>query len=94
MPRYAQLDVLSFERLGGETVAVTDIRPLEITNTLFKLPLDKTDDSLDQIASKQDVYGDEAESLAYKLADVNASRIVDSGFNIAKVRELNIPQQE
>ena len=43
------------------------------------------------MASRADVYGDDAEDLSYKIFDANIIEIVERGYDLSKIRKLGIP---
>ena len=48
-------------------------------------------DQLDEIASRQDIFGDGGESNTYKLAEFNRTKLLEADFVVANVKEINIP---
>lgn len=55
----------------------------KITTTAF--------DMLDEIASRQEIYGDGGELDTYKLIEANRTKLIESGFDMAKIKTLEIP---
>jgi len=87
--RYFDIDSVSFTNRNGVTVPVKDKRPIENLPKSFKVAVNKG--LLDEIASRQNVYGEGAEDQAYKIMDANIIKIVESGYDITKLREVDIP---
>ena len=90
--RYIDIAEAAFvDPLTQNTVSVKEIRPLDLGQAIqFILEVD-SDFSLDEVASRADVYGRNTEGDAFKLFDANAVAIVDAQFDYTKVRRLRIP---
>lgn len=88
--RYARIDTISFTPASGPTVAIKDIRPMP--TYIIKSKINVTEkDRLDEIASRQDVYGEEGYRDAYKLFDANAIRLIEGQLDMGKVRVVEVP---
>ena len=48
-------------------------------------------DDMDEIASRKEIYGEEAENLYYMIAEFNMPILFDSRFDTTNIRTLNIP---
>lgn len=89
--RYINADEHSFTSADGVTAAVKDILPVAPRATSFvTVPCD-AQTSLDEIASRESVYGEGSESSAYKIFDENIVEIVEAGFDLGKLRSLRVP---
>lgn len=89
--RYFKQPSVTFTDKDGTGYEIKETRRLETLNTMFVLKLNEGDD-LDEIATRKNVFGDDAEILAYKLFDHNVIAIVDSNYDLDKIKTLKIPQ--
>jgi hypothetical protein len=46
---------------------------------------------IDEIATREEVYGSDSEFESYKLVDHNIVEIFDNVFNLLKLKKLRIP---
>ena len=89
--RYIDIADASFTDANGNTNAVKEIRFINTMPAIqFTLDVD-SEWSLDELASRPDVYGRGAEGDAFKIFDGNAVAIVDAQFDYSKVRRVKIP---
>ena len=88
--RYLNVDTISFEDIYGKTYAVKDMREYPDYQTQQKLKIYKGD-RIDEIATRPEYYGDEAENEAYKIFEHNADVILEAKFDLSKIKELDIP---
>lgn len=89
--RYINADEHSFTSADGVTAAVKDILPVAPSATSFLTVACDSQTSLDEISSREDIYGEGAESSAYKIFDENIVEIVEAGFDLSKLRTLRVP---
>lgn len=88
--RYIDVETVSFTDASGRAVAVKEMREPQAQQAWFSLDVAGRP-RLDEIASQEDVYGRGAESLAYKIFDHNRESIVDVGFDLSKLKTLEVP---
>lgn len=88
--RYIDVETVSFTDSAGRTVAVREMREPKRQQAWFSLDL-AGKPWLDEIASTEDIYGRDGESLAYKIFDHNREGIVDMGFDLSKLKTLEVP---
>lgn len=88
--RFNQVETISFTDINGVTRPVKDIRPIPEQALSFTVEL-KQGDSIDEIASRENVYGAGAEGQAHRIFDFNITEIVDAGFDLSKLKRLRIP---
>lgn len=88
--RFSSIDTVSFTNRNGDTVPIKYIRDL-YDGTISKEIKIKSSDELDEIASREDIYGDDTEGESYKIFDVNAVRLVESKFDLSNIKKLGIP---
>jgi hypothetical protein len=89
--RYFTADDLVFTDATGKTVRIKDIIPMVgRSDSSFEVNC-SADISLDEVASRQEAYGDGAEASAYRIFEENAVEIMESRLDMGKVRKLRIP---
>lgn len=89
--RYIRQSDVIFTNANGISVTLKETRDLEELETATEIEV-RDGDMLDEIATRRDVYGENAETLVYKLFDANAVAIIESGYDLGKMKKLAIPQ--
>lgn len=89
--RYVSIDSVSFTSLTGRTRPFKPLR--EIPQYGFarrrRITYERT---IDEIAYAE--FGEGGEADSYAIADFNAAKLVDAGFNLSRIDSLKIPQEE
>jgi hypothetical protein len=88
--RYFDVDTISFETDVGDKVAIKDMREYPEYTTAKKIKI-RADDRPDEIATRNDVFGDDAEGDTYKIIDHNIADLFDACFDLSKLKQLRIP---
>lgn len=89
--RYNNSASFSFTDADGNTVSVKEILPVvEPAASFMKIECDASS-SLDEIASRDAIYGSGSESSAYKIFDENITELTDARFDLGKLRTLRVP---
>ncbi len=88
--RYIDVETVSFTDSSGRAAAVKEMREPQEQQAWFSVDVSGKP-WLDDIASQEDVYGRDAESLAYKIFDHNREKIVEAGFDLSRLKSLEIP---
>lgn len=88
--RYEPIDTISFTNRENVTVNIKDFRPYPVYNTFVALKIKQGDD-IDEIATRQGIYGDEAEGESYKIVDNNIIKLFENKFDLGKLTKLDIP---
>jgi len=92
--RYLSVPTYTCPLADGRVVTVHDMRDLTLPqNQLtpqFSMQM-QADDDLDEIASRQYVYGDGGERESYKLHEMNAAALLDANYDLSKVNPLVVP---
>ena len=88
--RYIGIDTISFTDVNGIQYPIKDIRPIPIYKTLLTVDV-KESDKIDEIASRDVVYGAGGEDQSYKIYDHNIVFLVEAGFDMSKIKTLKIP---
>lgn len=91
--RYFTQDDIVFTNRNGKSFTLKEIRefPKYVTMAILQI---QGASSLDEIASREEVYGDDMESQSYKIFEHNAKDIVNAGFDLTKLTTLRIPMEQ
>lgn len=92
MPRYNNVDTIIFTDSNGTQTAVKDRRLISLQVFAFEIEL-KSDNYLDEIASRQSVYGRNGEQQSWKLFDLNIVKLTEARFDLSKLKRLKIATQ-
>lgn len=88
--RYALVDDIVFTDINGKEYTIKDFRPYEQFKTFAKIKL-QGEKYLDEIATRPEYYGDDAEGESYKIADANIVKLFEADFDLSKIKELQVP---
>jgi hypothetical protein len=89
--RYNNSENISFTDADGNTVSIKAILPVVAkADTVTKVECN-SNTSLEEIASRDSIYGAGSESSSYKIFDENIIELVDARFDMGKIRTLRIP---
>ena len=88
--RYFNIDTISFTDANGRTVPIKDTRPISDDQINFEIPIVKGT-LLDEVASREEVFGTGSEDQSFRIFDANIAAIFDAQFNLDNVRRLKIP---
>jgi hypothetical protein len=89
--RYYTADDLSYTTDTGRIVRIKAILPVvPPAAQSYAVKID-ADVSLDEVASRPDVYGDGREASAYQIFDENMIELFDARFNMELLGTLRIP---
>lgn len=87
--RYEIIDNISFTNRENVTVNIKDFREYPDYTTFVALKI-KQGDRIDEIASRLEVYGNEAEADSYKIVDNNIIKLFENDFDLTKLLKLDI----
>lgn len=90
MPRYNSVDTITFTDINGKSYPVKDIRSISNQVLNFSIPV-KEGDLLDEIATRQEIFGDFAENQAWRIFDLNVAELAQVNFDLSKLKRLKIP---
>ena len=88
--RYFNIPTVSFNDANGRTVPVKDVRPIGQEVVDFGITT-KEGDLLDEIASREEIFGPGSEDESFRLFDANIVELYEARFDVSKVRRLSIP---
>lgn len=89
--RYNSIDTISFTDINGVKKPVKDTRPLQELDTSIVIDVEQGM-IIDEVISRREYYGDNAEDLSYLIIDHNAEKIVENDFDLDKLKKLKIPK--
>lgn len=90
MARYLNVDTLSFTDRLGNTYPVKDIREIPSEQISFEIDVDE-ETLLDEIASRQEVFGDFGEQQSYRIFDLNIEILTEANFDLTNIKRLKVP---
>lgn len=90
MSRYISVEIIAFKNVDGNTYPVKDIREIPKETIGFEIDI-KKGDTLDEVASRKSVFGEEGEFQAYRIFDANIIKLTESNFNLINIKRLKIP---
>lgn len=79
-----------FVNSDGKSFTIKDMKEYTPFDTWFQYPI-KEGDELYEIASRQDVYGEDSEAEYYRIAEHNIAALFNVQFDLSKLTTLNIP---
>jgi len=88
--RYYDVDTISFETDVGNKFAIKDMREYPIYTTAQIINI-RADDRPDEIATRKEHFGDNAEGDTYKIVDHNIAELFDAWFDLSKLKQLKVP---
>ena len=88
--RYTNIDNITFVDQNGVSTQVKDMRLIP-SEAISKTVDFKGFNTLDDIASRQDIYGDFGENQTFRLFEANIVAITDARFDMSKIRSLKVP---
>ena len=86
----SQTENVSFPWLDGYTYNIKDMKQSTSNDKFVKISL-KENDRLDEIASRSEIFGDNAESLSFLIFEANVEKITENDFDLNKLHEIRIP---
>jgi len=88
--RYLTIDTISFTDKDGNTFPVKDIRPIPSEPVSLAVPV-VAETMLDEVASRNGVYGEFGEDQTYRLFDANVTKLLENNFDVSKLAEIKVP---
>jgi len=91
--RYNNIRNIEFTNANGNVYKIKDRRPIPVYKVLTNY--NKTSDEFgDEIAVKREIYGENAESLAYRIFEANTVALIENRFDFTKLKNIVIPTIE
>jgi hypothetical protein len=91
--RYMNVENINFTTVDNKIVVIKGKRPIPDYNIVTTIQKDEKE-LLDEIATKEEIYGEGNESLSYLLFEANQKEIVEVDFDLTKIKYLKIPVTE
>ena len=89
--RYAEIDNVPFTNALGNTYNIKDMREFPTGYTKARTIQLKKGDSLDEIACRREIYGANSEISIFQIFDFNVVALTEAGFDLDKIKSLDIP---
>ena len=88
--RYINIPNISFTRIDGKSYQIKDFReyPSYVKKMTYAV---KENDMIDEIITRRDLLGDNSESESYKLVDFNITRLYENGWDLGKLKNIDVP---
>lgn len=88
--RYASVRNISFTTKENNVFELKDMREYPGYSLWFSLKL-SSGDFVDEIASREEVYGDEGEMNSFKIVDFNIVNLFEKDFDLDKLKKIDVP---
>ena len=88
--RYINIPNVPFTRVDGKSYQIKDFRPYPSYIKKMSYAV-KEGDMPDELITRRDLLGENSESESYKLVDFNIVKLYENGFNIGKLKSIDIP---
>lgn len=88
--RYQQIDTIVFTDKNNKSYSIKDMREYPTYTHMTNLKT-QADDMIDQIASRQEIYGTSAEHSVYRIYENNIENLFECYFDMSKIKILDIP---
>ena len=89
--RYLNLPNVVFVNAAGYSITVKDFYGIPTDYIKAMTVKLKEGDLIDEIANRKDVYGSGSENSIYKILEFNKTAIMESNFDLNKLKSLDIP---
>jgi hypothetical protein len=89
--RYVQIETISFQTADGLVVSIKSMRPIPKKASSFTIVPCDAHVSLDEIASRTNIYGAGFEGESYQIFEENQTEIFEARFDMSKIKNLRVP---
>lgn len=89
--RYLGSSTNAFKDASGMTVSLYDPLPIAPRATSFVTVECRGDVALDEVATRQDAYGEGQEASSYRVFDENVVEIFEARLDVGSVCNLRVP---
>jgi hypothetical protein len=90
--RYLTIDTVTFTDKTGKQFPVKDMREIPAYDTMFTVTK-VAGEMVDEIASREEVYGSEAEDQSFLILEHNLREVCEYSWDLDKLRSLRVPVQ-
>lgn len=91
MSRYIQINTIVFNDPVRGAVNIKDRRPIPVEDVAFSEAI-KRGAYLDEVATRNSVFGVGGETQVYRLFDSNTREIIAAGFTLDNLQRLKVPK--
>lgn len=88
--RYLDIETISFTDSTGKTVPIKEKRPIPESQISFEVDV-QADIEIDEVASRETIFGEDSEDQSYRIFDANIIKIVESKYDLSRIGKLGIP---
>lgn len=89
--RYMDIDIITFEDSNGISYPIKDIRPIPSLPAIFTITKNENE-FIDEIVTRDDIYGTGREGDSFKVYDANAIKMVEKRFDFTKIKRLKVTE--
>lgn len=89
--RYFQSDTVAFTDAAGRTANLKEILPMIGRASASTEVECRPDTALDEIATRDEAYGEGAEASSYRIFEENAVEIIEARVDMSRIKKLRIP---
>ncbi len=89
--RYMDIDTITFEDSNGISYPIKDIRPIPSLPVIFTITKSENE-FIDEIVTRDDIYGINREGDSFKVYDANAIEMVEKRFDFTKIKRLKVTE--
>lgn len=90
MPRYTDIDTITFTDVNGNQFPVKDIRLISEQTLSFEIDT-VNGNLLDEVASRKSTFRNFGEVQSWRIFDLNIVRLTEINYDMTKVSRLKIP---
>jgi hypothetical protein len=81
---------IEFRWLDGRLYNLKAMREIPVYDDFVRIDL-RQGDMLDEISSREDIFGINREDFSYLLFEANVVKLTENKFNLSKLKEIRIP---
>ncbi len=89
--RYMDIDTITFEDSNGISYPIKDIRLIPSLPVIFTITKNENE-FIDEIVTRDDIYGTNREGDSYKIYDANSIKMVENNFDFTKIKRLKVTE--
>lgn len=90
---WSEIPSISYTNFDGKKYAVKLRRDIPTYDDFVNLEI-SGDEKIDEIASRNNVYGQFMETNSYAIFEANIIKLTENNFDLSKIRSLMIPVVE
>ena len=88
--RYDDIANVDFTDIDGRTYQIKDFRAIPKYNKLLEIKYNNED--FDEIASRQNIYGEGSENQAFAIFEANIEKLTENNFDGSLITKIIIPE--